>query len=135
MTNVAPSLPARPASEIPVAPSVPLLGSLPWMAVDAAQFLERVAQEKGPIVRIPFGKAGMVMLTHPDDARYTHLIGKKVWRPLGERIQIPIIADEAVDPAFAAGALKVTPAHDKVDFEIGQRHGLPIIESIEFHPG
>ncbi|MEY4488777.1 MAG: hypothetical protein RIQ79_1285, partial [Verrucomicrobiota bacterium] len=63
--------------------------------------------------------ADVAVAVHPTDARYTHLIGKKVWRPLGERIQIPIIADEAVDPAFAAGALKVTPAHDKVDFEIG----------------
>ena len=74
--------------------------------------------------------ADVAVAVHPDDARYTHLIGKKVWRPLGERVQIPIIADKAVDPAFAAGALKVTPAHDKVDFEIGQRHGLPVIDSI-----
>jgi valyl-tRNA synthetase len=74
--------------------------------------------------------ADVAVAVHPTDPRYIHLIGKKVWRPLGERIQIPIIADEAVDPAFAAGALKVTPAHDKVDFEIGQRHGLPVIDSI-----
>ncbi len=74
--------------------------------------------------------ADVAVAVHPDDPRYTHLIGKKVWRPLGERIQIPIIADTAVDPAFAAGALKVTPAHDKVDFEIGQRHRLPVIDSI-----
>ncbi len=74
--------------------------------------------------------ADVAVAVHPDDPRYTHLVGKKVWRPLGERIQIPIIADKAVDPAFAAGALKVTPAHDKVDFEIGQRHGLPVIDSI-----
>ncbi len=74
--------------------------------------------------------ADVAVAVHPDDPRYTHLIGKSVWRPLGKRIQIPIIADKAVDPAFAAGALKVTPAHDKVDFEIGQRHGLPVIDSI-----
>jgi valyl-tRNA synthetase len=74
--------------------------------------------------------ADVAVAVHPDDARYQHLVGKKVWRPLGERIQISIIADKAVDPAFAAGALKVTPAHDKVDFEIGQRHGLPVIDSI-----
>ncbi len=74
--------------------------------------------------------ADVAVAVHPDDARYTRLVGTKVWRPLGERIQIPIIADKAVDPAFAAGALKVTPAHDKVDFEIGQRHGLPVIDSI-----
>ncbi len=74
--------------------------------------------------------ADVAVAVHPEDERYKHLVGKKVWRPLGERIQIPIIADAAVDPAFAAGALKVTPAHDKVDFEIGQRHGLPIIDAL-----
>jgi valyl-tRNA synthetase len=74
--------------------------------------------------------ADVAVAVHPADARYTHLLGKAVWRPLGERIQIPIIADEAVDPAFAAGALKVTPAHDKVDFEIGQRHRLPVIDAL-----
>ena len=74
--------------------------------------------------------ADVAVAVHPADARYTHLVGKAVWRPLGERIQIPIIADEAVDPAFAAGALKVTPAHDKVDFEIGQRHRLPVIDAL-----
>ncbi|HEY0944586.1 MAG TPA: valine--tRNA ligase [Opitutaceae bacterium] len=74
--------------------------------------------------------ADVAVAVHPDDERYRHIVGKKVWRPLGERVQIPIIADAAVDPAFAAGALKVTPAHDKVDFEIGQRHRLPVIDSI-----
>ncbi len=74
--------------------------------------------------------ADVAVAVHPADARYTRLVGKSVWRPLGERIQIPIIADEAVDPAFAAGALKVTPAHDKVDFEIGQRHRLPVIDAL-----
>jgi valyl-tRNA synthetase len=74
--------------------------------------------------------ADVAVAVHPNDERYKHIVGKKVWRPLGERVQIPIIADEAVDPAFAAGALKVTPAHDKVDFEIGQRHGLPVIDAL-----
>jgi valyl-tRNA synthetase len=74
--------------------------------------------------------ADVAVAVHPTDPRYTHLVGKAVWRPLGERIQIPIIADEAVDPAFAAGALKVTPAHDKVDFEIGHRHRLPVIDAL-----
>jgi valyl-tRNA synthetase len=74
--------------------------------------------------------ADVAVAVHPDDPRYQHLVGQKVWRPLGERIQIPIIADAAVDPAFAAGALKVTPAHDKVDFEIGQRHRLPVIDCL-----
>jgi valyl-tRNA synthetase len=60
---------------------------------------------------------------HPDDDRYKHLIGREVELPLTGR-RIPIIADEHVDPAFGSGAVKVTPAHDPNDFEIGQRHGL-----------
>ncbi|MGC4073066.1 MAG: valine--tRNA ligase [Nibricoccus sp.] len=74
--------------------------------------------------------ADVAVAVHPDDERYKHIVGKKVWRPLGDRVQIPIIADAAVDPSFAAGALKVTPAHDKVDFEIGQRHNLPVIDAL-----
>jgi valyl-tRNA synthetase len=61
---------------------------------------------------------------HPDDERYRHLIGTEVELPLTGR-HIPIVADEHVDPAFGTGAVKVTPAHDPNDFEIGQRHGLP----------
>ncbi len=64
---------------------------------------------------------------HPDDPRYAGMIGRKVWRPLN-RSQIPIIADQAVDPKFGSGALKITPAHDKVDFEVGQRHSLPVLD-------
>ena len=63
---------------------------------------------------------------HPEDERYTHLIGKKAVLPLIGR-EIPIIADEYVKSEFGAGALKVTPAHDKNDFEIGQKHGLEFI--------
>ncbi len=63
---------------------------------------------------------------HPDDERYHHLIGQKVLVPILER-QIPIIADAHVDPAFGTGALKVTPGHDPNDYEIGQRHNLPMI--------
>ena len=55
------------------------------------------------------------------------MLGKHAWRPLA-REKIPIIADEAIDPEFGTGVLKVTPAHDTLDFEIGQRHGLPIID-------
>jgi valyl-tRNA synthetase len=63
---------------------------------------------------------------HPDDARYADLLGKEAIVPvLGRRI--PIVADDAVDPAFGTGAVKVTPAHDPVDFGIGQRHGLPAL--------
>jgi valyl-tRNA synthetase len=60
---------------------------------------------------------------HPDDGRYRNLVGRKVRIPLTDR-WIPVIADEAVEIGFGTGALKITPAHDVVDFEIGQRHGL-----------
>jgi valyl-tRNA synthetase len=61
---------------------------------------------------------------HPDDERYRHLIGTEVELPLTGR-RIPIVGDSHVDPAFGTGMVKVTPAHDPNDFEIGQRHGLP----------
>jgi valyl-tRNA synthetase len=61
---------------------------------------------------------------HPGDERYSHMVGKTVELPLTGR-RIPIIADEHVDPAFGSGAVKVTPAHDPNDFEIGRRHDLP----------
>jgi valyl-tRNA synthetase len=61
---------------------------------------------------------------HPDDPRYTHLVGQTVKLPLTDR-HIPIVADPHVDPGFGTGAVKVTPAHDPDDFEIGRRHDLP----------
>jgi valyl-tRNA synthetase len=61
------------------------------------------------------------------DPRYQRFIGKHCWRPF-PRKKIPIIGDEAIDPAFGSGVLKVTPAHDKVDFAIGQRHGLEVVD-------
>jgi valyl-tRNA synthetase len=60
---------------------------------------------------------------NPDDERYKHLIGKNIRLPLAERL-IPIIADSYVDAAFGSGAVKITPAHDFNDYEIGVRHGL-----------
>jgi valyl-tRNA synthetase len=62
---------------------------------------------------------------HPDDERYRHLVGREVELPLTGR-RIPVIADPHVDPAFGTGAVKVTPAHDPNDFEIGRRHDLPM---------
>ncbi|GAB3111281.1 valine--tRNA ligase [Streptomyces calidiresistens] len=61
---------------------------------------------------------------HPGDERYRHLIGTEVRLPLTDR-SIPVVADEHVDPEFGTGAVKVTPAHDPNDFEIGRRHDLP----------
>ena len=63
---------------------------------------------------------------HPDDERYTHLVGKMLELPLCGR-QIPIVADEYVDKEFGTGAVKITPAHDPNDFEVGRRHGLQVI--------
>ena len=67
------------------------------------------------------------LAVHPDDERYRHLIGQRVWRPF-PRAEIPIVGDEQIDPKFGTGVLKVTPAHDKTDFEIGRRHDLPTID-------
>ncbi|RMA97147.1 valine--tRNA ligase [Hydrogenothermus marinus] len=75
---------------------------------------------------------------HPEDERYKHLVGKKVKLPLAKEIRktwddkevsnlIPIIADEYVDPEYGTGAVKITPAHDPNDFEVGKRHNLPMV--------
>lgn len=63
---------------------------------------------------------------NPTDERYTHLIGKNVILPLVNRL-IPVIADDYVEKEFGTGALKITPAHDPNDYEVGKRHGLPVI--------
>ena len=63
---------------------------------------------------------------HPDDERYTHLKGKKVLLPIMNR-EIPIVEDTYVDMEFGTGVVKITPAHDPNDFEVGKRHNLPII--------
>lgn len=72
-----------------------------------------------------FGDAAVAV--HPDDKRYRHMIGKKVVIPLTERV-VPIIADVYADPKKGSGAVKITPAHDFNDFEVGKRHKLPIID-------
>jgi valyl-tRNA synthetase len=63
---------------------------------------------------------------HPEDERYKHLIGRNAYVPMLNRA-IPVIADEYVDREFGTGALKITPAHDFNDYELAQRHGLPLI--------
>jgi valyl-tRNA synthetase len=63
---------------------------------------------------------------HPDDDRYAHLVGREIELPLVGR-RIPVVPDDHVDPEFGTGAVKVTPAHDPNDFEIGQRHGVAAI--------
>ena len=64
---------------------------------------------------------------HPEDERYRHLVGRRVHVPLTERT-VPVIADDYVDREFGTGALKITPAHDVNDYEVGQRHGLATID-------
>lgn len=64
---------------------------------------------------------------HPDDERYRHLHGKKVLLPLVNK-EIPIVTDDYVDREFGTGVVKITPAHDPNDFEVGARHGLPVIK-------
>jgi valyl-tRNA synthetase len=100
------------------------------------------AEEPGELVSIRYGDGGNAIVVattraetmlgdtavavHPDDDRYRHLIGTTVALPLTDR-RIPIVADEHVDPSFGTGAVKVTPAHDPNDFEIGRRHDLPML--------
>ena len=78
--------------------------------------------------------ADMAVAVNPGDQRYAHLVGKHVRRalPLEDQAAIPIVADEHVDFEFGTGVLKVTPAHDKADFEIGQRHHLEVVDIL--HP-
>lgn len=73
----------------------------------------------------------VAIMVHPDDARYRSYIGKKVRLPLTDRV-IPVIADAYVDPKFGTGAVKVTPAHDPNDAEVGIRHGLHAPQVIDF---
>jgi valyl-tRNA synthetase len=63
---------------------------------------------------------------HPEDERYRALVGRRLRLPLTERL-IPVIADDHVDPTFGSGCVKITPAHDFNDYEVGQRHSLPLI--------
>jgi valyl-tRNA synthetase len=75
-------------------------------------------------VETMLGDTGVAV--HPDDERYSHLVGRAVELPLTGRM-IPVVADPHVDPEFGTGAVKVTPAHDPDDFEIGRRHELPAV--------
>ncbi len=95
-----------------------------------------VVEQPGRMIEIATTRPETLMgdtavAVHPEDERYVDLIGLHVWRPF-PRAAIPIIADAVVEKEFGTGALKVTPAHDRADFEIGQRHDLPIIDVM--HP-
>ena len=91
-----------------------------------------IAEEPGKYLEICTTRPETIMgdtavAVNPDDERYAHLIGKHCWRPF-PRAKITIIGDKYVDMSFGTGALKITPAHDPADFEIGQRHNLEIID-------
>ena len=75
-------------------------------------------------VRPPTMLADVAVAVHPDDERYRDLVGKEAILPIVER-RLPIIADERVDPEFGTGAVKITPGHDPMDWEIGRDHELP----------
>ncbi|MCL6611957.1 MAG: valine--tRNA ligase [Peptococcaceae bacterium] len=72
----------------------------------------------------------VAVAVHPEDGRYRHLVGKTLILPVAGR-EIPVIEDEYVDPEFGTGAVKITPAHDPNDFEVGNRHGLPQVRVID----
>lgn len=73
--------------------------------------------------------ADQAIAVHPEDERYRHLVGKRARIPLTQ-VWIPVLADPAVEKDFGTGALKVTPAHDPLDYEIGERHGLKPVSVI-----
>ena len=79
-------------------------------------------------VETMLGDTGIAV--HPDDDRYSSLVGETVRHPFDDR-ELPIVADAAVDASFATGAVKVTPAHDPTDFEIAQRTGLPLLNILD----
>ena len=100
-------------------------------------FKVQVVQEPGTWLEIATTRPETIpgdtaIAVNPKDPRYGHLIGKHAIRPLPMENQahLPIVADEHIDIEFGTGVLKVTPAHDKADFEIGQRHGVDAIEVI-----
>ncbi|MEM1157950.1 MAG: valine--tRNA ligase [Verrucomicrobiota bacterium] len=95
-----------------------------------------VVEEPGTFLEIATTRPETIMgdtavAVHPEDDRYKHLVGKHCRRPFPQA-DIPIIADDHLDMEFGTGVLKVTPAHDNADFEIGQRHDLPVIDIL--HP-
>src|SRR2546422_967784 len=101
-------------------------------------FNVQVSERPGPFIPTATTRPETIpgdtaVAVHPKDPLYAAMIAKRARRPLPaelprEKKFIPIIADDQIDPEFGTGVLKVTPAHDKADFEIGQRHNLPAVD-------
>ena len=116
------SLTALSDEEVEVRPQNGILYKMRYEIVEKpGDFLEIATTRPETLM----GDTGVAV--HPEDDRYKDLVGLHCWRPF-PKAKIPIVADDYIDREFGTGVLKVTPAHDKADFEIGQRHGLPAID-------
>ncbi|MDR2420415.1 MAG: valine--tRNA ligase, partial [Puniceicoccales bacterium] len=117
------SLTALSDEEVIMKPQMGFLYYIRYAVVETAGAFIEVATTRPETIM-----GDVAIAVHPDDERYRSWIGEKVRSPIFDSRVLPIIADEAVDPSFGTGALKITPAHDRVDFEIGQRHHLSFID-------
>jgi valyl-tRNA synthetase len=118
-------------------PLVPTDPTTPGVDRDRAGGAEAQPSTHGAGIEVATTRAETMLgdtaiAVHPDDERYTALVGREVRHPFQDRT-LPIVADHYVDPAFGSGAVKVTPAHDPNDHEIGQRHNLDVIDIMDDH--
>lgn len=126
MVNWCPvSLTALSNEEVIMKPQRSKLFYIKYELVDGSGYVEIATTRPETLM------GDVAVAVNPKDERYKNLIGKKVRRPF-PAAEIPIVGDDHVEIEFGTGALKITPAHDKIDFEIGMRHDLEIIDTL--HP-